>query len=291
MYRCYKSADQLKDALAIFQRHPRLKVLENSTILTINNVVPSAEFRLYSCNDSKIWIGIKPFMGSTHIFVNGLGQLDEQIFIPFFKHVLRENTDTLLANPHSCLIGDIPLVDSARAYLRGIGHNLYSSSATLLYCFRKDLQFPEYKLPEGFTMGPFCEEDVPTVAATWQYKSPTEEQKVRMRMKHLATVCIKRASDGKPAGFFMLEHNGMLVHAFVVPEFRGLRLREALFFSLGDHVRQKFGIEPYFCTVKTNEVMFRWLKKDWEVYDETGAVASVDFQAFETDEALFKKIG
>ncbi|CAJ0956938.1 unnamed protein product, partial [Mesorhabditis belari] len=289
----YESSADFTAALKKVEKHSKMKLFQSTIRLHLVKGIPTSHYYLYSQegDDFEYWIGINVWSKVCHIQVGRSGKFSEKAFQSFFTFVFKEKRgiDELCDALYMNCNGDPLCVAAIEKFANSIGIETPRHTRCWMYAFHRSINIPKYHLPEGFTVDSIQEKDVGLVARTWIFKSPTEEERIRLRLKNLETVCI-RATNGDAAAFIMLESNGMIVHAFVLEEYRGKRLRDALFFVLAQNARDRFGIEPYFCTVKPNLLMDRWVKDEWKVLDEDGEHESMDFLPLTIDNEAIERI-
>ncbi|CAJ0565821.1 unnamed protein product, partial [Mesorhabditis spiculigera] len=95
-------------------------------------------------------------------------------------------------------------------------------------------------IADMFTFDEIGEEDLEIVTGCWSFGLEGSREAIRTRIQHLASVAI-RSGSGNLAGFAMMNHDGMIIGVNVLPEYRGQRLRDALFAKLAHQTHAKFG--------------------------------------------------
>ncbi|CAJ0957128.1 unnamed protein product, partial [Mesorhabditis belari] len=289
------SRQDLLNAQEKLKKLPRLKFFLASLKIEISGIlVPESKYLLFSFEDEKstFWIGYKRLLQSTHIHVAVIGDFNQKSFETFTLDTLRDSEvlEDLLPLNDLTALGDPQGIQALKTLLGDRGIHVDSNETFLLFSFPEIIDPPEICLPHGYFVDKIREQDIPLVMDTWKYGSPSEEEQIRVRIEKLGTVCIRQNSSqlanhvGFAAGFALLEHDGSIIHLYVLPGYRGRKLRDAIFPVLAYKAQKKFGIEPFFCCLRENNIMLNWAQEEWKVLDDNGDHYAVDWLSISIDE-------
>ncbi|CAJ0956490.1 unnamed protein product, partial [Mesorhabditis belari] len=296
MFRYYSTSEELEEALVELKEIPRLKQFHGSIPIYLSRSIPNLSLHLFSLKEAntKYWIALKSFMCRFHIYTAADGSVDRKVIRRFVVQMLStgKGLKELCENKDGMIFGDPDSTAEVLSILAQFGVQCKATRPVYIFTYPPIVDAPIFdNLPENFEIDQVRENDIETLISIWAFTAHGAGLQTEAQAKYLPTRVIRTKDTKKLAAFALLEHDGMIVGLNVLPEFRGLKLRDILMSTLAYEAQKTFNIIPFYCCEPNNAVMTKWVSKKHKSLNVNGKQAIILFSVLKIDEEAAEKLG